>query len=683
MVAASPDTVYLVALSDIPFLPYVAGLLQARAEQEPELRSAYAFAPPVFITEPMPELVDQIVDPAVVGLSCYVWNFRRHMKLAKLVKARYPDALVVAGGPHVPEPIGSFFDEHPYVDAAVHGEGEEPFTELLRRRLAGAPVAGVPGVSTRDAAPPTAAALRGTTVVLGRQPDKTRITAPSAYLGGHLKGAVAECRRRRRRFYALWETNRGCPYSCSFCDWGSSTMSRIRRVPDERLRDEIHYFGEHEIDNVFICDANFGILPRDLDIALAIVATHSEHGYPRQIRVNFAKNSNDRVFAISKLFADNDLLMGTTLSLQSTDLDVLDAVDRRNIGTANYGALESRYADAGIHTYTELILGLPLETVRTFKDGIGSLLDAGNHDDLRVYEFGILPNAPVNDVTTLARYGLETIPKRLFLDDPATPEDEIETVETVVATSTMTGDEWVDCAVFAQAIQFLHNGCYTRYLAMHLRTAYGVGYTAFYEQLLDHARARLATVLGSIVARLDRLYADYRVHPKLPQVNLVASQPDMVTDLTRFGRRRGWTVVDWAWLCLAAHADDFFADLATFVAALDLRPGRELADVLRFQSDVVLRLDYDARTGKECRYGHDLVSYFRGGCRQPVAAVPIAVTYRDERMGVNRQYPLVADDDVAFARAALGDSYPFSRIRHYQHQLDLAEVDRLVHAGVP
>ena len=44
-------------------------------------------------------------------------------------------------------------------------------------------------------------------------------------------------------FNLTWETNRGCPYSCSFCDWGSSTMSRIRAFDIERVRAEAEWIG--------------------------------------------------------------------------------------------------------------------------------------------------------------------------------------------------------------------------------------------------------------------------------------------------------------------------------------------------------------------------------------------------------------------------------------------------------
>ena len=50
-------------------------------------------------------------------------------------------------------------------------------------------------------------------------------------------------------------------------------------------------------------------------------------------------------------------------------------------------------------------------------------------------------------------------------------------------------------------------------------------------------------------------------------------------------------------------------------------------------------------------------------------------------MGFDERYPLVRNHLAAFASAAVGESYPFLRIRHFFHQIDRAEVvyDDAVH----
>jgi putative methyltransferase len=669
-------TVYFLGLNNVPFLPLVAAQLRAYAEQDPEVSAAYSFADPVFLADSPERIAAGVVDPDVLGLSCYVWNFRRQMKVARLVKRRHPDVLVVAGGPHVPDRPGTFFVDLPWVDVLVHGEGEDAFREVLRERLRPDPdYRQVPGVSVR----------RGRSAVAGRPPVRLprEIRTASPYLLGHLDAAVRTCRQRGLRFYALWETNRGCPYSCAFCDWGSATMSALRMFDDERLTGEIDWFARNDVEDLFICDANFGIVARDEEIARALADAHARHGAPRQVRVNFAKNSNDRVLAISRTWHAADMLMGTTLSMQSTQLEVLEAIDRKNIGLANYQRLQRRYRAERIPTYTELILGLPRETAGSFRQGLGSLLAAGNHDDIRVYDFVILPNAPINSPEKIERYGLRTIPKRLYVEEPGTPADEAETVDMVVRTESMSSADMVECAVFVALIQFLHNGCYTRYVARHLAAVHGVDYTAFYTALQEYFSARPDTVLGLMLVRMKRLYESYLRAAELPLANLVASQPDMAGDLACYGNRRGWTVDHWGWLSIASRFSRFYRDLDGFLRTLGLtgddadhgaaEPADALVNVLRFQRDVMIRPGYDPAVGKTGEYAFDLPAYFRG---EPLRRVPVRVHFRDTALGPGGRYPLVPGDLKAFAKAAVGPSYPVSRIRHYQHQLDVAQVVR-------
>src|SRR5436853_2334275 len=234
------NNVYLVTLNSAPyvtpFLPYVYGLLRVYAEADPVVAQAYTFKEPFFLPAQPTKIAEKLEQPAVLGLSCYIWNFRRHMKVARLTKARYPQTLVVAGGPQIPDRVEDFFEQHPYVDLLVHGEGERPFQALLRERLAEVPDwSRVPGVSfVRD----------GQVITTERERLELESLPRSPYLAGYLDHAIALCQALKLEYSAPWETNRGCPYSCTFCDWGSNTMSKIRQFEQERLLAEITFFGQ-------------------------------------------------------------------------------------------------------------------------------------------------------------------------------------------------------------------------------------------------------------------------------------------------------------------------------------------------------------------------------------------------------------------------------------------------------
>ena len=88
---------------------------------------------------------------------------------------------------------------------------------------------------------------------------------PSPYLEGTFEDLF---RKYDYKWTPTWETNRGCPFKCTFCDWGSAIASKVRNFEEERLYKEIDYFSEKKIDLVFGADANFGILKRDKNLAL-------------------------------------------------------------------------------------------------------------------------------------------------------------------------------------------------------------------------------------------------------------------------------------------------------------------------------------------------------------------------------------------------------------------------------
>ena len=71
------------------------------------------------------------------------------------------------------------------------------------------------------------------------------------------------------RWLASWETNRGCPFSCAYCDWGSATNSKVARMELDRVFDELDYVYNLGLSHVqwLFADANFGILKRDAEIA--------------------------------------------------------------------------------------------------------------------------------------------------------------------------------------------------------------------------------------------------------------------------------------------------------------------------------------------------------------------------------------------------------------------------------
>src|SRR5262249_35607263 len=149
------------------------------------------------------------------------------------------------------------FRMFPEVDVIVNGEGELVFRDLLTAHL--------DGVSSQDLGDIAGISYRDQKGEVQTTPERPRLEnldiIPSPVLTGAIE--LTDTAGRFRYDVALMETNRGCPYKCSFCYWGGAVGQRVKAFGRERLRAELEVFGRLQVHTVALCDANFGLLPID------------------------------------------------------------------------------------------------------------------------------------------------------------------------------------------------------------------------------------------------------------------------------------------------------------------------------------------------------------------------------------------------------------------------------------
>ncbi|MEZ5142152.1 MAG: hypothetical protein R2726_06470 [Acidimicrobiales bacterium] len=219
--------------------------------------------------------------PGVFLFSNYIWSHEQNLALSALVKQLSPDSVTIHGGPNTPSyeaDTERFLLDHPHVDIAVRGEGELTTAEILEHlvgRLDGRAADGFAGTGLEDVA---GIAFRRDGGVV-RTPDRPRVEDPDRFPSPYLTGVFEAFGDGAAPFLVI-ESNRGCPYGCTFCDWGSATMSRIRKFPLERVFAELEWAARHRVPELWCSDANFGILARDVEIAEHIARLHRQHGFP-------------------------------------------------------------------------------------------------------------------------------------------------------------------------------------------------------------------------------------------------------------------------------------------------------------------------------------------------------------------------------------------------------------------
>ncbi len=488
-------------------------------------------------------------EPALYLFSNYLWSHARCIEVSRQVKERSPASITIHGGPDTPKyerDVEAYFAAHPHVDVIVRGEGELSATETL---AALAPIvgsadpdlsvlAGVRGISYRD----------GSQVITN--PDRERVadldSLPSPFLMGlfDVYAGIPD-------LFVTIETNRGCPYGCTFCDWGSATASRIRQFDLDRVFAELEWCADARATSVSVADANFGIFARDVDISRKVAELRVTKGYPHGFGTAFAKNTVKHLKDIITILADVGILSQGVLSLQSMDTDTLDAIRRSNIKTEKYDALANEMRRSHLPLMVELMMGLPGMTLESFVNDLQECID--RELPARINHTTLLINSPMNDPDYLAEHQIKTT-------TPIGPGN----LPFVTSTSSFTRDDWRAMDKLRLSFMLFENYGVLRHVSRFVRQETGVREIDLYRRLGAEAEAD--------PNRWPSLFA------------LVTLGPDMMT-------------APYSWALVIAELRDFL------VLEFGVSPGSALESVLAAQHallpahgrqfPVTLELDHD------------------------------------------------------------------------------------------
>ncbi len=455
------------------YLPYATGTIVAYCKNQPDIAAEYDFKEIIFRRDEIDKIVDGMESPYLAAFSTYVWNVEFNKALAKAVKEKYPECIIVFGGHSVSDRME--FLKKDYIDILTLGEGEEVTANLLRALKNGDDLSECSGIAFRD--------TDGCSILTVPHCPESVEDYPSPYLTGVFDSIIEK--NPDTMFDTIIETNRGCPYNCAYCDW--SNHKKLRLFPMEKVKGEIKWLSEHKIEYCFCADSNFGMFERDVEIAEYIVELNKETGFPKVFRPCYEKNSAERVFKISKTLNSRGLDKGATMAYQTLCDDALKNINRKNLTMEHFSGLMADYTKANIPTYSELILGLPGETAESFCQGLCKLLRAGQHNSISVYYCELLPNAPMCRPEYMKKYEIEPIKVQFnHIHSANGKKDSVPEYSYLVrSTSTLSRDGWVYANLFSICLQCFHSLGLLRYFAIFTYYELGIDYYDFYTSLLD------------------------------------------------------------------------------------------------------------------------------------------------------------------------------------------------------
>ena len=472
-----PQYAVEVRSEDTYWLPYSVGCLWAYCMQYDDVASGFYLKDLIFKREDPEKLVARLEDPVVCAFSTYIWNEQYNLHVAKLIKERYPECIIEFGGPQATEKL----TKYDFIDCIIVSEGEEAFLDLLRKVISIEP--------------------------FERIYRKNRIEDmdfQSPYQLGVFRKIVSD------NPDVLWsmtvETNRGCPHRCTYCDWGGMTYQKVKHFGLERIEDDINWAARNNVGFIFNADANFGMFKeRDLEIA-KLFRSAADRGKLEAINVQYSKNSTEVIFEIAQILGD--ISRGVTLSVQSMNEPTLKSIKRKNMSINKISEQIEKSKKYGVKTYTELILGLPEETLDSWKNGFAKILECGQHDSIDVWFCQMFGDTDLNSSLSREVHGIKTIKAEDYMSFSKEDHDIKEVIELISETNTMTNDELIEAYLYGWLIIQFHIAGYTQLVAKHFYKNLNVDYRIFYDALFEFIKKDTG-VIGQHYKEIERSVSHY------------------------------------------------------------------------------------------------------------------------------------------------------------------------------
>jgi len=421
--------------------------------------------------------------PDILGLSNYVWNSSLSNWICEYTKKVNQSTLCILGGPEFPAGTGnrkientskeptydkclSYMIERPAVDYFAYADGEVVFLEIVKKFIEkefslnllqdkNEPIKGCVSLS-KDKKELLVGEYISRIGMLGSVKAEGRDIIPSPYLNGMLDKFLDGT------FQPAFETSRGCPFLCTFCDQGIDE-SKIAAFSTKRSAEEIMYVGskvakvKNGIKTIYMFDSNWGLYQKDVDLADHIAKVIEKYNWPEFIYCSTPKSKRENLIKIDDKVKNR---VGIGLPMQSMDTNVLNKVKRENLALQHQvdhiKAIEKRGKTAN----TDLIIPLPGETEETYFAGLKFLINNGVVTN--TWSLMMLCGAELGRDEAIKKYGMKSkfriIPKG-FGNYRGKNIFEIEQV--CVATNTMNFESFLKCRQHSFVIKVISQQIFT------------------------------------------------------------------------------------------------------------------------------------------------------------------------------------------------------------------------------
>ena len=278
--------------------------------------------------------------PDVIGFSCYIWNIGMVEKLMGELHKLLPKLPVFLGGPEVTYDADKLLRKYPYLTGIFIGEGEATFAQVVKYYVKKNPesLEDIPGLMLRSGMTPERKPLNLTDVPF-LYDDMAPFTNRIIY----------------------YETQRGCPFRCSYCLSSIDKTVRFRDI--EVVKKELAFFLEKKVKQVKFVDRTFNC---NHDHAMAVWQYLYDHdngvtNFHFEIAGYILRE--DEIALVAKMRPG---LVQFEIGVQSTNTDTLREIRRVMDIEKLKQVVAALKAAHNVHIHLDLIAGLPYEDYDSF-----------------------------------------------------------------------------------------------------------------------------------------------------------------------------------------------------------------------------------------------------------------------------------------------------------------------------
>lgn len=363
---------------------------------DPKLGSKLTWLAPIQLKLTDEELINICLQqqPDLICLGQYIWNQNFYKEQFLRIKNKLPkNCKIVVGGPSVDVNTNpDFFLEHNYAEYAIYGPGEIAFYDLIyhlynNKKLLQFNVSNLAWYDNNK---------KKQIVSAYKYVPQSQIS-PYLYNEKYFSNLVLNETNKGINVFVPYELTRGCPYSCTFCDWNSGLSNKVSRRKNS-YKDELNLFHRLKIKDIYIADANFGQYEEDIEIAKYIAYKNVNENAQFRIEGNVSKLRKENNLKIYHILASSNAFIpewGFTISLQDINLEVLKNINRPDVSWEINKKLTLELSQTYPHIISKIqfIIGLPGQNLTSMIESLNEMTSIP-HTRLCAFVSELLPASP-------------------------------------------------------------------------------------------------------------------------------------------------------------------------------------------------------------------------------------------------------------------------------------------------